>query len=257
MPETGQGSLLASHEQFSPDYVSLRDRVKGEVVTLAPSRQCILADMTAAHVPPRPGPSRAGPSPDGRPPKSADLGCDGCANAAGHGSVIDWASALAEHRRWLRTVVLSRLGDGAAVDDVLQELALALAQRNGKPLEAERVTGWLYRVAVRQALLHRRREGRRRRRDDGFAQRTEAARPAEPDPLQWLLCDEQQAMVRKALSTLPPPDRELLLLKYTEDWSCRELARRLGATETTVTTRLHRAREKLRGALATLEVGPS
>lgn len=206
-----------------------------------------LTDMTAAHVPPRPGP-RAGPSPEGCQPKSGDLGHDLCA--------IDWTAALAEHRRWLRTVVLARIGDAAAVDDVLQELALALVQRNGKPLEAERVTGWLYRVAVRQALMFRRREGRRRRRDDGFAQRVEA-RPNQTDPLCWILHSEQQSLVRAALAKLPPPDRELLLLKYTEDWSCRELARRLGASETTVTTRLHRAREKLRGALATLEIGPT
>jgi len=200
--------------------------------------------MTAAHVPPKAEPPNAGGE-----PKSGDLGRGVCA--------IDWPAALVEHRRWLRTVVLARLGDASSVDDVLQELALAAVQRNGKPLEAERISGWLYRVAVRQALLFRRREGRRRRRDDSFASRADAARPAEPDPLHWLLNDEQQSQVRTALQRLPAQDRELLLLKYTEDWSCRELARRLGASETTVTTRLHRARGKLRGELARLEIARS
>jgi RNA polymerase sigma-70 factor (ECF subfamily) len=139
------------------------------------------------------------------------------------------------------------------VDDVLQEVALSLVQRNGKPLEAERVSGWLYRVAVRQAMLARRREGRRRRRDDAFAQQSDVLRPGEPGALHWLLHDEQQALVRAALSRLPPLDRELLLLKYTQDWSCRELAARLTVQETTVTTRLARAREKLRVELAKSE----
>ena len=61
-------------------------------------------------------------------------------------------------------------------------------------------------------------------------------------------------LVRKALCELSPKDRELLLLKYTEDWTCRELAERLGVSVTTVETRLYRARGRLRNELARLDV---
>ena len=44
-------------------------------------------------------------------------------------------------------------------------------------------------------------------------------------------------------------DAEILLLKYTEDWSYRELAAHLGVSESAVEARLHRARQRLRAAM--------
>ena len=49
-------------------------------------------------------------------------------------------------------------------------------------------------------------------------------------------------------------DGEILLLKYTEDWSYRQLAAHLGISESAVEARLHRARQRLRSELAALEV---
>ena len=72
----------------------------------------------------------------------------------------------------------------------------------------------------------------------------------EAEPLDWLLLDERKAYVREALQRLPPRDAEILLLKYTEDWSYRDLAGHLGISESAVEARLHRARGKLRDALA-------
>ena len=61
-------------------------------------------------------------------------------------------------------------------------------------------------------------------------------------------------MIRVALDRVPKRDAEILLLKYTEDWSYRDLAQRLGISTTAVQARLHRARAKLRSELAALEV---
>ena len=47
-------------------------------------------------------------------------------------------------------------------------------------------------------------------------------------------------LVRDAVERLPRRDREILLLKYTEDWSYRELAGHLGVSESAVEARLHR-----------------
>ncbi|MFH1268527.1 MAG: sigma-70 region 4 domain-containing protein, partial [Planctomycetota bacterium] len=60
--------------------------------------------------------------------------------------------------------------------------------------------------------------------------------------------------VRTALERLPGRDAEILLLKYTEDWSYRELAERLGISRSAVQARLHRARKRMRTELAALEV---
>src|SRR5687767_12345241 len=42
-----------------------------------------------------------------------------------HGPGVDWAAALQSHARWLRRVILTRLGERQAVDEVMQEVCLA------------------------------------------------------------------------------------------------------------------------------------
>lgn len=163
------------------------------------------------------------------------------------GPRIDWAAALADNDRWLRTAVLARLGEHQAVDEVMQEVALAAVAQRAPLQDPARLAAWLYQLAVRQALLYRRRCGRQRRLLNGYVQQP---RRESPDPLGWLLSDERRALVRAALAWLPRRDAEILLLKYTEDWSYRELAGRLGVSEAAVEARLHRARERLRRALA-------
>jgi RNA polymerase sigma-70 factor (ECF subfamily) len=55
--------------------------------------------------------------------------------------------------------------------------------------------------------------------------------------------------VQQALGTLAEPDRRVLHLRYAEDLTQVEVARRLGLPEGTVKVRLHRARGRLRRAL--------
>jgi len=165
------------------------------------------------------------------------------------------AGLLAEHGRWLRTVLLARSADPAAVDELFQEVAVAVLQRPPVQVNEARRPAWLYGVAVRTAILHRRRLGRRRK----LLRRLAAtASPAvSVDPLGWLLADERQRLVRQALGRLSPKDRELLLLKYTEDWSYVEIADHLGLTPSAVEARLHRARGRLRAELAKRISNPS
>lgn len=162
-------------------------------------------------------------------------------------SLIDWASALAEHGRWLRTAVLARLGERQAVEEVMQEVALAAVAQRAPLAEQRRVGAWLYRLAVRQALLYRRRAGRQRKLVTRYAA---SEQDGVPDPLDWLVRDERRQLVREALGRLARRDAEILLLKYAEGLSYRELARRLGVAESTVEARLHRARGRLRDELA-------
>ena len=165
---------------------------------------------------------------------------------------IDWGAALAIHDRWLRTTVLARLGEPQAVDEVLQEVALAAVAQRAPLTDSSKLAAWLYRLAVRQTLLYRRRQGRRHRVINRYALRNgdDPVGSRAPDPLGWLLLDERRRLVREALAKLPIRDAEILLLKYTEDWSCRELAAHLGLGTAAVEARLHRARRRLRDAMA-------
>jgi RNA polymerase sigma-70 factor (ECF subfamily) len=174
---------------------------------------------------------------------------------SGKGPRIDWPAVLAEHDRWLRTVVYARVGEPQAVDEVMQEVALAAVRQQAPIADPAKAAPWLYRLAVTNSLLYRRKQGRRRKLIDRYAQRN---RPAdldrEPDPLQWLLAEERRQQIRVALGRLHQRDAEILLLKYTEDWSYRQLADHLGVSESAVEARLHRARQRMRNELAALDV---
>ncbi len=171
-------------------------------------------------------------------------------------SPVDWRAVLAERARWLRTILFARLGDAEAVDEVMQEVALAAVAQQAPLADPEKLSPWLYRLAVRQALLFRRKLGRRRKLVDRYAERHRPREEdhREADPLGWLLAAERRSLVRLAVERLGPRDAEILLLKYTEDWSYRDLARHLGASESAVEARLHRARGRLRRQLAALHV---
>jgi RNA polymerase sigma-70 factor (ECF subfamily) len=168
---------------------------------------------------------------------------------------INWQTALADHDRWLRTVVLARVGQAAAVDEVMQEVALAAVRQQAPLADAAKLAPWLYRLAILQSLVYRRKQGRRRKLTARYAERVPPSdvdrRSA--DPLEWLLADERQALVRRAIGQLPPREAEILLLKYTENWSYRQLAQHLGTSEGAVESRLHRARQRLRTQLAAFE----
>jgi RNA polymerase sigma-70 factor (ECF subfamily) len=170
-------------------------------------------------------------------------------------SDIDWHSTLADHDRWLRKVVLARVGDSGAVDEVMQEVALAAIRQQAPIADAAKTAPWLYRLAVRQALLYRRRQGRWRKLRIRYGERI---RPSEEDgrvldPLEWLLADERQDVVRRAIGRLPSRDVEILLLKYTENWSYEQLAQHTGTSESAIESRLHRARRRLRRELAAFQ----
>jgi RNA polymerase sigma-70 factor (ECF subfamily) len=170
---------------------------------------------------------------------------------------IDWQAALTQHERWLRTVVFARVREPQAVPDVLQEVALAAVKQAAPLSDPAKIGPWLYRLAVVQSLLYRRKCGRRRRLVSRFTddlRYTERQTPP-PDPLGWLLAEERRTLVRQALASLAGRDAEILLLKYTENWSYHQIAAHLGIGHSAVETRLHRARARMRQELAAMEVG--
>ena len=127
----------------------------------------------------------------------------------------------------------------------MQELAMAVL-RQWATCRSSELAPWLYRLAVTQALLYRRQHGRRRKLTNRYASRfrpTEEMRGA--TRLSWLLADERRRLTREALRGSPSRDAEILLLKYTHDWSYRELAEHLGVSHSAVEARLHRARLRL------------
>jgi RNA polymerase sigma factor (sigma-70 family) len=169
---------------------------------------------------------------------------------------IDWRRVLAEHDRWLRTIIHARLRDPDAVDEVMQEVSLAAVRQAAPIQDPAKVAPWLYRLAIRRVLHYRRKLGRQRKLTDRFVARNTPTDydSRNVDPLDWLICVERSQRVRQAMAELAPRDAEILLLKYSENWSYHEIAHHLGVSHSAVEARLHRARKRLKEHLLALDV---
>ena len=64
--------------------------------------------------------------------------------------------------------------------------------------------------------------------------------------------DEHADQVRRAVAALPPKLREAIVLHYLQEMPVSEVGQVLGLSETAVSVRLHRARQRLKGELRTL-----
>jgi RNA polymerase sigma-70 factor (ECF subfamily) len=168
---------------------------------------------------------------------------------------LDWEQCLAANESWLRRVILARAGDWQAVDELWQQVALAAIQQRWPLTDPTKVAPWLHRLAVIAAARYRRQLGRGRRAAQGLAAlQATTGNGAAVDPLALLVRRERLLITRQAMLRLAACESEILLLKYGERWSYRQIATHLGITEKAVDGRLLRAREQLRRELASLGI---
>jgi RNA polymerase sigma factor (sigma-70 family) len=128
------------------------------------------------------------------------------------------------------------------VDDAFQATFLVLLRKAGSIVRRESVGSWLYGVAYRIAVRTRLTTQRQHHR-----QRQMADMPTEVSPEDG--GRELRSVLDQELLHLPPKYRAPLVLHYLEGKTKEQTARELGWTEGTVSGRLARARELLRGRL--------
>jgi len=168
----------------------------------------------------------------------------------------DLNQLVVAHDRWLRTALSTRLSGRDEIDEVMQETYAAAAEGLKSLRKVDAAGPWLYQIAIRQALMFRRRMGRNRKMIESAKQEYVDQTSGDSNPLQWLLAEERNQLVRRSMQHLPRRDAEILLLKYTENWSYQQIGTHLGISESAVEARLHRARQRLRKQLAAAERNP-
>jgi RNA polymerase sigma-70 factor (ECF subfamily) len=144
--------------------------------------------------------------------------------------------------------------DRAAAEDAVQEALASSARHIGALRERERVDTWLRRIVVNHAKTVRRRGARVIPTGDVTA-RMESGGQSQPGPETELLQREEEARVARAVDALNDRLREPILMRYYLDMREREIARAMRLPVTTVKSRLHAARQKLRAALDKQEKG--
>ena len=150
-----------------------------------------------------------------------------------------------EHRRWVGAVLLAHKPRDAALDDLLQEVALVLVERLAELRDPERLRPWLRAVAINAARTAARRRGAR---VGTTSLQLGNEPPAAPGPHPAETRDTL-ARVLTLARRLHEDYREPLLLRCLHGLSQSEIAQTLGLPETTVETRLARARRLLRAEM--------
>lgn len=147
-------------------------------------------------------------------------------------------------------LALRMLGNAEDAEDASQEIFLRAYTRLASFDRGRRFSTWLLSIGSNYCI------DRLRRRRFAWLTLDDAAYAlpsAEPGPERTALRHERRQQVQQALQKLPETYRLVTVLRYWHDLSYDEIAQATGLPESTIKTRLHRARHMLAEALGAEE----
>ena len=154
------------------------------------------------------------------------------------------AALVSQYASTLYRVAFSVLRNPADAEDAVQETFLRVLRHRQKLGEVRDNRVWLIRI-VWNVVLDRKRRAKTRPETDDVA---ELARALPADGLsaeQTTAAAQHHAHVLACVEQLPSKEREVLVLSAFEELSSVEIASVLGATESSVRSRLFRARNRM------------
>ncbi|HEX2383226.1 MAG TPA: RNA polymerase sigma factor [Acidimicrobiales bacterium] len=150
------------------------------------------------------------------------------------------------HATVLYRYLVRRLGPDVAEAMVGDIFRIAFERRDTYDLSRPCARPWLYGIATNLVAKHRRGEARRLRAVARLAaQRLPSIDFAERVSIEIDAADVWPQVV-EAVTALPEPERDALMLHVWEGLSYEDVANALGVPVGTVRSRLHRARQRLR-----------
>jgi RNA polymerase sigma-70 factor (ECF subfamily) len=163
---------------------------------------------------------------------------------AKEGDIESFTELVRRHRDAWYTLALRLLGDPEIAADVTQEVTIRCWRSIPKFRGDSKFATWTYRIVVNTSWTQRRRAKRFR------TTPIELVDDPTHDPLEFHadrlgIRDE----VSRALWSLSPANRGVVVLKDVYGWSHAEVAEALGITVTAAKVRLHRGRTSLRHQL--------
>lgn len=223
--------------------------------------------------------------PDNQPPRPAsDTARDGPAasratdelwllDALRRGDESAFLSLVSMHYAAMLRLAQVYVGTRAVAEEVIQETWLGVLQGLDRFEGRSSLKTWIFRILLNRARTRAEREHR----TIPFSALVTAAEPFEPavdpdafrppedqypggwltPPTGWdtlpeerLLSQETRQHIDEALTTLPAAQREVITLRDIDGWSSSEVCDYLGISEANQRVLLHRARTRVRRALA-------
>ena len=180
------------------------------------------------------------------------------ARRVAEGDPTAFTALMRRHNQALYRAARAILKDDAEAEDAVQDAYLQAYRAIGGFRAEAKLSTWLMRIAVNEALARVRRRGRRAEviRLDGDIDAVEetsedAMHPTPPErPEQGALRAETRRLLEQKIDALPDAFRAVFVLRALEELSVEETAVALAIPEATVRSRFFRARGLLREALA-------
>jgi RNA polymerase sigma factor (sigma-70 family) len=154
---------------------------------------------------------------------------------------------VARYQGAVCAVAYAVLRDRARSEEVAQEAFLIAWQKLPAVQPPPPLPAWVCGIAKNLA-----RNAARRARELPMTETTREP-VANHTPVELMLDRERHQLAERALAELAESDREALVLYYRGDETFADVATALGIQETAARQRVHRARERLKSALASVE----
>ena len=175
---------------------------------------------------------------------------------SGSESAFDWL--VTHYHAAVFNLILGMLGDTSDAADATQEVFLKAFKGIRKFRGGSSLKTWLYRIAIREALNHRRWFKRHLQKNVSIdAEREQDHAPLEIEdggatPFDQLASQEIQRAVQAALAQVPEAFRSAVILRDLEGLSYEEVAEVLECSVGTVKSRILRGRRSLKDLLCPL-----
>jgi len=163
------------------------------------------------------------------------------------GETQAFGELVARYKDAVFGVALARTGRFADAEEIAQDSFLAAFEKLTELKDPDAFGGWLYRIAANRAVLHLRQAQRRRRAQEGLAERRRNGAPGR--------ADERAQTVQEAMARLSPERREAATLFYVNGYSLADISGFTSRPVGTIKRRLHEARRDLRKELMTMFEG--
>ena len=147
--------------------------------------------------------------------------------------------------------------DRSLAEDVAQMAFVKVAERIHQFDDGRPFAPWFFRIVVNDAL----KLARKRKRDTSLeeeldkptAQLAKWLADPDPQPEQWVEQQETRQIILKAIASLPPGQRAVIVMRYYLDMSMGDMSTETGRPLSTIKWWLRDARKRLRGLLGTLQ----
>lgn len=135
---------------------------------------------------------------------------------------------------------LAILKDEMLAEDATQEIFMKIFLNLSRFEEKAKFSTWIYSITYNYCIDYL----RRKQKGDIFSEDIEKAADVHEDIPDEVLVEMEAKQLKRVLDRMPVGDKTILLMKYQDDLSIKEIAEALNKTESAVKMKLKRAKEK-------------